>query len=236
MSLVLVKNDLLDLNYSKDLVKTTAASEYEVIYSYGTATQINYIYLYQILSTVRRATPSGANSLEIDIISSDDESYTDGETVTFQIGETDLVGLVSKDYIREVSFSTTFLFYKIKIKKITGANIQFDEDTAYIGRIEIFSDCPETPIKYTSVYLDNTRNTKKTYNLFYAGISESLRAEIYELERYKTLTPLLIWDKSASSNVLPSSQILSYVRVIEIIYTHRTNGYFNVNFVLEEIY
>lgn len=236
MSLAIINNSLLDLNYSKDLTKTSAASEYEVIYEYASATQINYIYLYRILSTLRRAAPSGSNSLEIDIISSDDESYTDGETVTFQIGESDLVGLVSKDYIRAVTFTTGYLFYKIKVKIITGSNIQFDQDTVYIGRSDTFCDYPDVPIDYEVRHPDNARLQSKIFTLNYSGIAESLRTDIHELEKYKTTVPLVLWDKTAGKDIIPNDQVLSYCRLIEVNYTPRISGYFDISFLLEEIY
>jgi hypothetical protein len=221
-------------NYYQD---SGSATSIQFDYDFFEPVLVDALYLGKISIPVRRAEPSGSNNISFTVLADDNSGFSSAESQSFSIGEDDLLGIGLDDYVRSLTFTTAYRYYRITIARITGSAITWEFSKMILNESFDPQVSPDFPITYESINIKGARHKTRLYEIKYTSIANDLRVEFFEkLHQFKLSAPVVIYDKSSGSVLLPNSEKIAFCNLKNIDYEYRSEGYFDLTLTLESSY
>lgn len=220
---------------SKEAVYESVNSdtEFNISFDYGSAIAVNYCYLGNIANAIRRADANGSNdSIRLTFYADDNSSFTTPESATVDLQLSDLMGHDLKDYVYSLSFTVNYRYYRCKIATTTGDSIKLILSSLWFGSVFDLGKSPDLPISLKYLHSPIYSNCGITLN--YTGLNDTDRELIYtNLEKRKLFVPVIIYDED---DYLLTGDIINHTRLIDVDYTTKADGIYNVKLILQTEY
>ena len=174
-----------------DYIEATAgaSTDEDVDHDFGEAVTVNYIFL----SRVDWATLISAGDITITISASADAAFTTTEDVSFSFNETDLNDRELRHYARDITFTTSFRYYRVYFASATGGALKLRN--IWLGEAFDFGINAEQPHQVS--YYDNDFEVidNAVYTLTFPSVTNAKKVEFEnQIGRHRKIGNIVLWD------------------------------------------